>query len=134
MKAWFLYPNDERRGYVVHAESAGKAKSLVHNQVPFEFDDWTSIRAERCKKLDNQPITIRNMFEAGFDMTFEGEAIDTLDIPCPCDICQLERSKKNPTYIVCMECEGEGEVDDYTRECPECNGSGMVVRQSQRAV
>lgn len=90
-KAYFVCPKDEYRGYVVHAETPGKAKQTVRSQMNiFDFDyiEFTHVRAKRQKELDNKPITIQSMIDAGFDMTYEGEPIEYLDVECKCDICK----------------------------------------------
>ena len=88
MKAWFLHPYNEHIGYVIHAETRGKAKAIgMRYGLFFFFPDWCSLYAKRCPALDDKPITIQSMIDAGFDMTYEGEPITELDIQCNCDIC-----------------------------------------------
>jgi hypothetical protein len=91
VKAYFVYPRNEYRGYFIHAETPGKAKQNVRRQMNiFDFDylEFTEVRAKRQKELDDKPITIQSMIDAGFDMTFEGEPIVELDVECGCEICK----------------------------------------------
>jgi hypothetical protein len=91
-KAYFVHNRDDWRGYVIHAETPGKAKQNVRKQMNiFDFDyiEFTEVRAKRQKDLDNKPITIQSMIDVGFDMTFEGEPIVELDVKCDCDICKI---------------------------------------------
>lgn len=88
-KAWFVYANDgEHRGYVVHAETRGKAKAKTRGNFAFDDWDWIGIKAERFPKLDDVPVTIQNLIDAGIDMTFEGEPIMDIDLKCDCEFCQ----------------------------------------------
>ena len=94
MKAWYVFQDnfDGPRGYVLHFPSRNKAKYYASKSYPFEDGDWNSIGARRCPELDHKPITIQSMIEAGFNMTYEGEPIDALDLPCPCVLCKLKSS------------------------------------------
>lgn len=89
IKAYFVYPDDgDHRGYIIHATTPGKAKTIVWNKIWIDLPgDWLYLRAERKKHFDNLPITIQNMIDAGYEMTFEGEPITELDVKCPCPLC-----------------------------------------------
>jgi hypothetical protein len=89
MKAYFVHPDDERTGYVVHAETLAKAKWEVCKQVSSTWEwEYKYLRGERMKGLDDKAITIESLIEDGFNMTFEGEPIEELDVQCQCEICK----------------------------------------------
>lgn len=96
MKAYFVFPDDDYRGYVVHAATPEKARYEVHKQTWFTWEyEYRYLRAHRYKKLDDKPITLQSLIDSGMDMTFEGEPIEDLDVECQCGICKKERENDN---------------------------------------
>jgi hypothetical protein len=88
MKAWFVHTKDDYIGFVVHADTPGKAKRMCAADLDCSHGDWVYVRTRRCKELDDKAVTLENMVDAGFDMTYEGEPIDDVTVLCDCDICK----------------------------------------------
>jgi len=81
MKAWWVSVGDEW-GDFVHAETRSKAKSMFWNKWSWEADEWIYLRALREPKLDNKPLTAKNIQTAiGGDGLYESYT-------CNCELCK----------------------------------------------
>ena len=96
MKAWIVSVRYGDCCTLVHAETAGKAKSQACWDLDCEFMD---VNAARLSGLDDKPITFQNAKEAGFQYT-DDEGINDEDEDeyfldekyftnsCTCEICK----------------------------------------------
>lgn len=97
MKAWVCSLKDCYYGdgyiMILHAETRGKAICKSRRNDPgFDFaeSDFTGIRARRALGLDDKPITIDNIYDAGinvYDPETGGECDDWPD-DCGCELCR----------------------------------------------
>jgi hypothetical protein len=88
MKAWFVHPVGDNRGYVLHGMVSGQAKHIALNNFVFDGEDWLSLAVVRYPALDDKPITLQSLIDTGLDMTFDGEPITEIDLECQCPICK----------------------------------------------
>lgn len=104
LKAYWVQCKDDEWGMWIHAESAGKAKSIYHQQDPnLEPASFTELRALRPGRgadlLDCTPFTDDTLKLAGYPRN-----VDIDDFPeafldfCPCSMCRFEKTK--PEYQV----------------------------------
>lgn len=85
----------EEWGFLLHAESRGKAKKSFVDWSPdprIGYDHWTEIRVRRVKGLDDKPITFDSTQAADFHLVDENgeEDLDPDEFInfCRCDICR----------------------------------------------
>jgi hypothetical protein len=102
LKAYWVQAKDDEWGMWIHAESAGKAKSIYHQQDPsLEGADFTDLRATRPLRgadlLDCTPFTDYTLELAGYRYQNEDFTDPFLDF-CPCSMCRFEKTK--PEYRV----------------------------------
>lgn len=101
LKAYWVQCRDDEWGMWIHAESAGKAKSIYHQQDPsLEPANFTDLRAIRPwhgaeTLLDITPFTDGTLALAGYPVNAD-EFPDAFLEFCPCSMCKAERLK--PTY------------------------------------
>lgn len=104
LKAYWVQCKDDEWGMWIHAESAGKAKSIYHQQDPSLYPaNFTELRALRPGRgadlLDCTPFTDDTLKLAGYPRN-----VDIDDFPeafldfCPCSMCRFEKTK--PEYRV----------------------------------
>jgi hypothetical protein len=98
LKAYWVQRKDDEWGMWIHAESAGKAKSIYLGQDPsLDPADFTDLRATRPflasrDLLDCTPFTDYTLELAGYYRPDEDKAdfpeafLDT----CPCSMCKVE--------------------------------------------
>jgi len=102
LKAYWVQRVDDEWGMWIHAESAGKAKSIYQQRDPsLEPADFTDLRAVRPGRgadlLDCTPFTDDTLRLAGYRYENEDFADAFLDF-CPCSMCRFEKTK--PEYRV----------------------------------
>jgi hypothetical protein len=97
IKAWFVTPKDEDYGYLIHAETRGKAiyQALKYAEY-FHCDrtEFTHLQARRFPKMDDKRITFHNALAAGIEMRSEdGDKITPNDFEniCWSPLCRLCR-------------------------------------------
>lgn len=61
MKCYYVYPQNEDFGGLVHAETPGKAKVAARRGTDwFDEYDFETLRAKRIPDLDGKPINLEN--------------------------------------------------------------------------
>lgn len=86
MKAWFVFT--EEWGELIHAETAGKAKSMI--MAEFGVDEYIWLSARRVPRLDDKAFTYKNLTEANWHYYDEdGELLKVIDYynVCKCELC-----------------------------------------------
>ncbi len=84
MKAYFVWVGDEWGDYV-HGETASKAKAMFWRTWETEAIDWTYLRPIRVPRLDNIPMTVRNIKVEADNAAYEAAGwVPT----CKCKICE----------------------------------------------
>lgn len=103
MKAWKVGFDRSIGVWLVHADTAGKAKraALKHTDM-CDFDpEFTELRAYRAKELDDKPFTIENaekvlefpdsVDEDGNPYTGEFCTREEYENRCPCETCKASQ-------------------------------------------
>jgi len=97
MKAWLV--EIEEGVFLIHGETRGKAITTAQRYTDLgDFDyDFIDIRARRCKKLDDKPLSLENAelaicFPDSIDedgKPYEGEYLTREEYRnnCPCSVC-----------------------------------------------
>lgn len=102
MKAWKVGTDYIDGVWLVHAESAGKAKYRALRHIDLrDFDpEYKDLRAARCPALDDRPFTLENAEEVLYfpeSVDEDGEPYDgelctreEYQNQCPCEICKID--------------------------------------------
>ena len=92
MKAWIVGENYKYGYFLMHADTAGKAKFQTKQFANLYDIDFIDLSATRCRQLDNKPFSIENAKKVLFipDSYPDSEqyctTVDYTNI-CQCDIC-----------------------------------------------
>ena len=87
MKAWFVWIGDEW-GDWVHGETATEAKKMFWKWWASEAEEWTCLSPIRCPRLDDIPITRKNISLELTPGEIEEWEINYRDLICDCEICK----------------------------------------------
>lgn len=106
LKCYYVWDDPDQGGVLVHAETAGKAKSIALHGWPGFYDlgsEFITLKAHRIPTLDALPLTLDNSLTVlrweNTEYTDDGEEIPPFandaeywaEFCCHCPICEAYR-------------------------------------------
>ena len=125
MKAWSVNDYNAECGYIVFAETRGKARSLAMGEAGLDTSEWTDVEVRRMKTLDGRRTEecvldwqkdVRIYYEAGWY-----ESPDS----CSCSHCERHEYQSLPESKVT-------ETSDGQFLCVACHAIQITTRRHRK--